>query len=87
MNGQLEFKFYDLFPEQIELPLDYKQPGFQAGTSTYTFAIDSQTLSFSDTSYGTSSNITINGDLVLKQDSGWLKNKIGNWLGINYEKR
>jgi hypothetical protein len=87
MNGQLEFKFYDLFPEQIELPLDYKQPGFQAGASTYTFAIDSQTLSFSDTSYGTSSNITINGDLVLKQDSGWLKNKIGNWLGINYEKR
>ena len=65
MNGQLEFKFYDLFPEQIELPLDYKQPGFQAGASTYTFAID----------------------LVLKQDSGWLKNKIGNWLGINYEKR
>jgi len=86
MNGQLEFKFYDLFPEQIELPLDYKQPGSQASTGTYTFAIDSGHLSFSDTSYGTS-NITISGDLVLKQDSGWLKNKIGNWLGINYEKR
>jgi hypothetical protein len=24
--------------------------------------------------------------LVLKQESGWLKTKIGNWLGINYEK-
>jgi hypothetical protein len=85
MSRQLEFKFYDLFPEQIELPLDYKQPGFQVGTSTYT--LNSQTLSFSDTSCGTSSNITISGDLELNQDSGWLKNKIGNWLGINYEKR
>ncbi len=95
-NKQMEFKFYDLYPEQIELPLDYS--GTENGL-TYSYNMNMQigtlnTYAIDDITYNDVS-INVAGEeilkvtdygLVLKQESGWLKTKIGNWLGINYEK-
>lgn len=86
-NKQLEFKFYDINPEQIPLPLDYSGAE-QSLTYSYTLNTPVGTINaytISDMTYG-DNEIKIDGKLVLKQDSGWLKNKVGNWLGINYEK-
>ena len=95
-NQQLEFKFYDLYPEQIDLPLDYSGTE-NSLTYSYNMNMSTGTLNTYTIDNMTYDNITltVGGEeilkvtdhgLVLKQESGWLKTKIGNWLGINYEK-
>ena len=91
-NQQLEFKFYDLYPEQIELPLSYPKQEVYISVDTptgFTGATAIDSIDFGTITFNVADNevakITDYG-LVLKQESGWLKTKVGNWLGINYEK-
>ena len=51
-NEQLEFKFYDIYPEQIELPLDYPQLNYWTvvndnGFGNFTIKYEQPTVTFS----------------------------------------
>jgi hypothetical protein len=50
-NEQLEFKFYDIYPEQIELPLDYPQLNWSVvndnGFGNFTIKYEQPTVTFS----------------------------------------
>lgn len=51
-NKQLEFKFYDIYPEQIEMfPLDYPQINWSVvddnGFGNFTIKYDQQTVTYS----------------------------------------
>ena len=51
-NEQLEFKFYDIYPEQIEMfPLDYPQLNWSVvddnGFGNFTIKYDQQTVTYS----------------------------------------
>lgn len=51
-NKQLEFKFYDIYPEQIEMfPLDYPQINWSVvddnGFGNFTIKYDKQTVTYS----------------------------------------
>ena len=50
-NKQLEFKFYDIYPEQIELPLDYPQLNWSVvddnGFGNFTIKYEQPTVTFS----------------------------------------
>ena len=94
--AQQSFRFYDLDPEQLKLPLDCpEQPIRQSTLNTNTITANitangttlDSSLRFLTASGNECMRIDSNGMVLSVKKSSWLKRAIGKYLGITYESK